>query len=100
MCFIENAWLCKPNLIKSHNSYFIVPDEKLDIQVSYSIKEETTYNREVPPQEGCSSIVEFHILKMVFVITVIVITFCKDTKNTIQTNKNTYIISICMLAKQ
>ena len=28
---------------------FIVPDEKLAIQVSYSIKEETTYNREVPP---------------------------------------------------
>ena len=49
MCFIENAWLCKPNLIKSHNSYFIVPDEKLAIQVSYSIKEETTYNREMPP---------------------------------------------------
>ena len=42
MCFIENAWLCKPNLIKTHNSYFIVPDEKLAIQVSYSIKEETT----------------------------------------------------------
>ena len=28
---------------------FIVPDEKLAIQVSYSITEETTYNREVPP---------------------------------------------------
>jgi predicted AAA+ superfamily ATPase len=28
---------------------FIVPDEKLAIQVSYSIKDETTYNREVPP---------------------------------------------------
>ena len=28
---------------------FIVPDEKLAIQVSYSIKEQTTYNREVPP---------------------------------------------------
>ena len=28
---------------------FIVPDVKLAIQVSYSIKEETTYNREVPP---------------------------------------------------
>ena len=28
---------------------FIVPDKKLAIQVSYSIKEETTYNREVPP---------------------------------------------------
>ena len=28
---------------------FIVPDEKLAIQVSYSIKEENTYNREVPP---------------------------------------------------
>ncbi len=28
---------------------FIVPDEKLAIQVSYSIREETTYNREVPP---------------------------------------------------
>ena len=28
---------------------FIVPDEKLAIQVSYSIKEESTYNREVPP---------------------------------------------------
>ena len=27
---------------------FIVPDEKLAIQVSYSIKDETTYNREVP----------------------------------------------------
>lgn len=27
----------------------IVPDEKLAIQVSYSIKDETTYNREVPP---------------------------------------------------
>ncbi len=27
---------------------FIVPDEKLAIQVSYSIKEETTFNREVP----------------------------------------------------
>lgn len=28
---------------------FIVPDEKLAIQVSYSIKDETTLNREVPP---------------------------------------------------
>ena len=28
---------------------FIVPDEKLAIQVSYSIKDETTYNRELPP---------------------------------------------------
>ena len=28
---------------------FIVPEEKLAIQVSYSIKEESTYNREVPP---------------------------------------------------
>jgi len=28
---------------------FIVPEEKLAIQVSYSIKEETTYNREVTP---------------------------------------------------
>ena len=28
---------------------FIVPDEKLAIQVSYSIMDETTYNREVPP---------------------------------------------------
>ena len=28
---------------------FIVPDEKLAIQVSYSIKEESTYNREVSP---------------------------------------------------
>ena len=28
---------------------FIVPGEKLVTQVSYSIKEETTYNREVPP---------------------------------------------------
>ena len=28
---------------------FIVPDEKLAIQVAYSIKDETTYNREVPP---------------------------------------------------
>ncbi len=28
---------------------FIVPDEKLAIQVSYSIKEESTYNREVLP---------------------------------------------------
>ena len=28
---------------------FIVPDAKLAIQVSYSIKEETTYNREVTP---------------------------------------------------
>jgi predicted AAA+ superfamily ATPase len=28
---------------------FIVPDEKLAIQVSYSIKEDNTYNREVPP---------------------------------------------------
>ena len=28
---------------------FIVPDERLAIQVSYSIKEETTFNREVPP---------------------------------------------------
>lgn len=28
---------------------FIVPDEKLAIQVSYSIKDATTYNREVPP---------------------------------------------------
>ena len=28
---------------------FIVPDEKLTIPVSYSIKEESTYNREVPP---------------------------------------------------
>jgi predicted AAA+ superfamily ATPase len=28
---------------------FIVPDEHPAIQVSYSIKEETTYNREVPP---------------------------------------------------
>ena len=28
---------------------FIVPDEKQAIQVSYSIKDETTYNREVPP---------------------------------------------------
>ena len=28
---------------------FLVPDEKLAIQVSYSIKEQTTYNREVPP---------------------------------------------------
>ena len=28
---------------------FIVPDEKLAIQVSYSIKEETTYNRVVLP---------------------------------------------------
>ena len=28
---------------------FIVPDKKLAIQVSYSIKDETTYNREVPP---------------------------------------------------
>lgn len=28
---------------------FIVPDEKLAIQVSYSIKEESTYNREVQP---------------------------------------------------
>ena len=28
---------------------FIVPDENLSIQVSYSIKDVTTYNREVPP---------------------------------------------------
>ena len=28
---------------------FIVSDEKLAIQVSYSIKEKSTYNREVPP---------------------------------------------------
>ena len=28
---------------------FIVPDEKLAIQVSYSIKDATTYIREVPP---------------------------------------------------
>ena len=28
---------------------FIVPDEKLAIQVSYSIKEEATHNREVLP---------------------------------------------------
>ena len=28
---------------------FIVPDEKLTIQVSYSIKDGATYNREVPP---------------------------------------------------
>ncbi|MBR6104906.1 MAG: ATP-binding protein, partial [Paludibacteraceae bacterium] len=28
---------------------FIVPDEKLAIQVSYSIKDGATYNREVPP---------------------------------------------------
>lgn len=28
---------------------FIVPEEKLAIQVSYSIKDETTYNREVSP---------------------------------------------------
>jgi predicted AAA+ superfamily ATPase len=28
---------------------FIVPDERLAIQVSYSIKDVTTYNREVPP---------------------------------------------------
>ena len=28
---------------------FIVPNEKLAIQASYSIKDETTYNREVPP---------------------------------------------------
>ena len=28
---------------------FIVPEEKLAIQVSYSIKDETTYNMEVPP---------------------------------------------------
>ena len=26
-----------------------MPDEKLAIQVSYSIKDETTHNREVPP---------------------------------------------------
>ena len=26
-----------------------MPDEKLAIQVSYNIKDETTYNREVPP---------------------------------------------------
>ena len=29
---------------------FIVPDEKLAIQVSYSINEEATFNREVSPQ--------------------------------------------------
>ena len=28
---------------------FIVPDEKLAVQVSYSIMEESTYNRDVPP---------------------------------------------------
>ena len=28
---------------------FIVPDKKLAIQVSYSIKDESTYNREVSP---------------------------------------------------
>lgn len=28
---------------------FIVPDKKLALQVSYSIKEDATYNREVPP---------------------------------------------------
>ena len=28
---------------------FIVPDQKLALQVSYTIKEEATYNREVPP---------------------------------------------------
>ena len=28
---------------------FIVPDEKLAIQVSYNIKDDITYNREVPP---------------------------------------------------
>ena len=28
---------------------FIVPDEKLAIQVSYSIKNDSTYNREMPP---------------------------------------------------
>ena len=28
---------------------FIVPDEKIAIQVSYSIKDQTTWNREVPP---------------------------------------------------
>ncbi len=28
---------------------FVVPDEKLAIQVSYSIKDETTYNKEVLP---------------------------------------------------
>ena len=35
------------NVVKEMN--FIVPDEKLAIQVSYSIKEEATYNREIPP---------------------------------------------------
>ena len=29
--------------------YFIVSDEKLAIQVSYSIKNDSTYNREMPP---------------------------------------------------
>ena len=28
---------------------FIIPKEKLAIQVSYSIKDKTTYSREVPP---------------------------------------------------
>ena len=28
---------------------FMVPDEKLAIQVSYSIKNDSTYNREMPP---------------------------------------------------
>ena len=35
------------NAVKEMN--FIVPDEKLAIQVSYSIKEEATFNREVSP---------------------------------------------------
>ena len=35
-------------MIRVPRSY-IVLDEKLAIQVSYSIKEESTYNRELPP---------------------------------------------------
>jgi predicted AAA+ superfamily ATPase len=36
------------NVVKEMN--FIVPDEKLAIQVSYSINEEATFNREVSQQ--------------------------------------------------
>lgn len=38
-------------------------------------------------KEGCSSIVEFHIFEVVFVITVIVITFCKVTNKLFKRTK-------------
>ena len=66
----------------------LVCDKKWEnIAIIPSLLNMTHDERWMIPKESCFSIVEFHIFEVVFVITVIVITFCKVTNKLFKRTK-------------